>query len=61
MVNFVTFYWHQGCKRIPTNLGCQFATLGANVLTFINIVNVLAFFFWVAWGRTTSQNCPKLA
>jgi hypothetical protein len=29
MLNFMALYWPQGLKRIPTNLGSQFATLGA--------------------------------
>jgi hypothetical protein len=53
----MTLYWPQGYKTIPTNLGCQYATLGVDVLTFINIVNVLANFFFVAWGQTTNQKC----
>jgi hypothetical protein len=31
------FIGHKAGKRIPLNLGSQFATLGANVSSFINI------------------------
>jgi hypothetical protein len=38
----MALYWPQGFKKkgIPMNLESQFATLGANVPTFINILNV---------------------
>jgi len=36
---FMAFYWPLRLeKRIPSNLGGQFATLGANVPAFINIL-----------------------
>jgi hypothetical protein len=62
MLNFRGWYWPQGWKKkIPSNLGGQFATLGANVSAFINYpdVNVLAFIRNL--GQTTSQKCSKLA
>jgi hypothetical protein len=43
------------------NLGCQFATLGANVLTFINIVDVLPFLLLlgVKQQAKNAQSWPK--
>jgi hypothetical protein len=41
MLNVMALYWHPKAgkkKRIPSNLGGQFATLGTNVAAFINIV-----------------------
>jgi len=32
----MTLNWPKADKKIPSNLGGQFATLGANVVTFIN-------------------------
>jgi hypothetical protein len=37
----MTLYWTQGQKRIAMNLGSQFATLGAIVLAFINILKLI--------------------
>jgi hypothetical protein len=48
-------------KRILQNLGSQFATLGAIVPTFINILMLMFLHFLVTWGQTTSQKCSKLA
>jgi hypothetical protein len=42
-------------KRIPLNLGSQFATLGANVPAFINILKTIFYHLLVTWGQTTSQ------
>jgi hypothetical protein len=37
MLNFMALYWPPRLKkRIPSNLEGQFATLGANVSTFID-------------------------
>ncbi len=44
-------------KRIPLNLGNQFATLGANIPTFIIILKTIL----VTWGQTTSKKGSKLA
>jgi hypothetical protein len=40
MLNIMALYWPPRLKkkRIPSNLGGQFATLGTNVAAFINIV-----------------------
>jgi hypothetical protein len=41
MLNFMALYWPARLKkkrRIPSNLGSQFATLEANVPTFIDIL-----------------------
>jgi len=48
-------------KRIPPDLGSQFATLGANVRAFINIMRSLFYHLLVTLGQTTSQRCSKLA
>jgi hypothetical protein len=48
-------------KKIPSNLGGQFATLGANVPAFINILTSMFSHLLVTWGQTTSQKCSKLA
>jgi hypothetical protein len=39
------------------NLGNQFATLGANIPTFIIILKTIL----VTWGQTTSKKGSKLA
>jgi hypothetical protein len=36
MLNFMALEWPKGDKRIPSNLGGLFSTLGANVLAFIS-------------------------
>jgi len=39
MLKFMALYFAtKAGKRIPSNLGSQFATLGANVPAFINIL-----------------------
>jgi hypothetical protein len=39
MLNFMALYWPpRQKKRIPSNLGDQFATLGENVVAFINFL-----------------------
>ncbi len=48
-------------KRIPSNLGSQFATLGTNVPAFINILMSMFQHLLVTWGQTTSPKCSKLA
>jgi hypothetical protein len=48
-------------KKILQNLGSQFATLGVNVLAFINILMLMFLHLLVTWGQTTSQKCSKLA
>jgi hypothetical protein len=56
MLSVMSLYWPQGW--IPSNLGGQFATLGANVPTFINILtllNVLAFI-----SNLGPNNKPKM-
>ncbi len=42
-------------------MGSQFATLGANVRAFINIMRSLFYHLLVTLGPTTSQRCSKLA
>jgi hypothetical protein len=42
-------------KRIPSNLESQFATLGANVLTFIDILMSMLGNFLVTLGQTTKM------
>jgi hypothetical protein len=37
MLNFMALYWPKTEKRIQSNLGGQFATLGANVLAFTGL------------------------
>ncbi len=44
-----------------SNLGSQFANLGANVAAFINIVTSKFQHLLVTWGQTTSQKCSMLA
>jgi hypothetical protein len=46
-------------KRIPSNLGSQFATLGANVLAFINILSSMLKHLLVTLVQTTSQNAQS--
>ncbi len=47
-------------KRIPSNLGSQFATLDANVLTFIDILtSMFLHFCYLTWGQP--NNKPKNA
>jgi len=46
-------------KRIPSNVGGQFATLGANVQTFINI-NVLTFISSNLGAKQQAPKCSKL-
>jgi hypothetical protein len=53
MLNFMAMYWPKAEKRIPLNLGSQFATLGATVSSFIIIV--LAFI-----NNLGPNNKPKM-
>ncbi len=48
-------------KGVASNLGSQFATLGANVPAFINILMSMFLHLLVTWGQTTSPKCSKLA
>jgi hypothetical protein len=43
------------------DLGSQFATLGAKVLTFISIWTSVFKHLLVTWGQPTSRKCSKLA
>jgi hypothetical protein len=42
MLNIVALYWPKAEKRIPSNMGDQSATLGANVPAFTN--NLISMF-----------------
>jgi hypothetical protein len=48
-------------KRIPVNLGSQFATLGANIPAIINILKTMFYHLLITWGQTTIQKGSKLA
>ncbi len=41
-------------KKILSNLGSQFATLGANVREFINILTLMFYHLLVIWSQTTT-------
>ncbi len=47
-------------KRIPSNLGGQFATLGANVPEFINMLMSMFYHLLVTLGQFATQKCSKL-
>jgi hypothetical protein len=57
LINVELYGLHIGPEaenRISSNLGSQFATLGANVPTFINILTFMFYHLLVIWGQTTT-------
>ncbi len=48
-------------KRIPLNLGGQFATPRANVPTFINILTLMFQHLLITWDQFANPKCSKLA
>jgi uncharacterized membrane protein len=53
MLNFIAFILALRLKKkILSNLGSQFATLGANVPAFINILTLMFYLLFVIWGQT---------
>jgi hypothetical protein len=56
MLNFMAFiFGPKAGKKLFSNLGSQFATLGANVPAFINILTLMFYHLLEIWGQTTTS------